>query len=355
MLCRYVAAFATRGIAHEDGELLLYSDSETSIVLTKNSAALLHDADRGAALSYMMLRGLYDAGDLDQERLDREVAAIAERREKRLRGASQLVVTANRTVEPTLDGPKADLESFSLCWDAVDKNKVISDARPVVYRALASVMLTSRGSPALDHLAEAVYLIESGDHILYSLSSQLTATGVASYKFSEEDVELANESYRAISSSDLDSVCRLLRYSADSATDEFQAFLTAFNALEVLVGKLFKAYTKECPVGWEKALRPGYKDRFVTWATCSSTRSPTLADRFQKVASFLEPQPPASDFETFKRLKDLRDNLAHGRPWSGARQETRDALSLTLKYLRLHLRYVSKICGSSSSELRNAE
>jgi hypothetical protein len=159
MQCRYIAAFAARGITHEDGELIIHRDSKVSIILTKNSADLLRDADRAEALRHLMLKGVFHAESFDHGRLDCEAAAIVKRRENVVGRAPQLVVTVNRAVEPSLDGPRVDQASFSLYWDAVDKNKVKNEVRPVAYRALAAVMVSSRGSPAIDHLLEAVYLV----------------------------------------------------------------------------------------------------------------------------------------------------------------------------------------------------
>lgn len=98
MLCRYVATYVAHAIAlpGELNSVHLYKDAteRVSAVLVKDPTELLADADRGAAMAAVVLRGVFgfpDSRDVDAKIAER-VAAISKARKEAAREAPFVVI-----------------------------------------------------------------------------------------------------------------------------------------------------------------------------------------------------------------------------------------------------------------------
>ena len=113
----------------------------------KDPSKLLADADRGAALAGVLLRGVFgspDPRDVEAKLAD-HVAEISEARKKAARDAPFLVITVELDVQSDFGGTHNDRPSYSIYFDAVGKDDIRASARPKADRVLAAAIVASDG------------------------------------------------------------------------------------------------------------------------------------------------------------------------------------------------------------------
>ncbi len=130
---------------------------------------------------------------------------------------------------------------------------------------------------------------------------------------------------------------RSIRGIRDEATDELQAFIAAWSALEIFVNATFKSTYENRFFGIMADGAPeAAKPVFARFKDVMSDKY-GLANKFLIVASVLDPSAATEDATEFGRLKKIRDDLLHALISPAGPLPTNGAQKLLLKYMKLHL------------------
>jgi hypothetical protein len=341
MECRYVAVFAAHAMAlpSEVSALPIYQSDNVSAVLTDDPTDLLRDAERGAVLGTLLLKGVFGSPDPRSfdEKLREEMAASADARRRAAGSAPFLVVMVTLDTEVSLRDPHKDVTGFALYFDATDKDAIRAKARPQADRILAAVIVAFDGDPRFDRLLESIYLIAPDQRVLYSLTATVGAAAILVRAFPADLADLVSR-YLAVSRKaggvDLTTVYSLLRTAIDGRTEPLRAFVAGWSALEIFVNKVFSLYDQ---VWFERLAESRTAAEIDVLSRMRSVSRHRLTDKFTAMAVVLDSDNAVADTTAFDKLKGERDKLFH----SGAHEEAglpaERAISLTRKYLRLHV------------------
>lgn len=136
---------------------------------------------------------------------------------------------------------------------------------------------------------------------------------------------------------DLDSVERLYCQMAEYGSDPLKAFLSGWAALEILIAKSFKLSEQAFLSPLTKAEQPNLRERFLGRIRGVMKDKYRLADKFIAVTAVLFPvasdDEVQEDYERFCRLKDLRDSIFHGEPFSERDLPVHELAALLRRYV----------------------
>jgi len=136
---------------------------------------------------------------------------------------------------------------------------------------------------------------------------------------------------------DLRKPVSLLRTSLNRATDEPQGFIAAWAAIEIFVNQTFKStYGPRWYQTIESSVHESAK-RAIERIDDVMKDKYRVSDKFLIIASVLDPDFAVADERDFRRLKEIRDNLAHGLDLPEGPLPTESVQKLLLKFMRLHL------------------
>jgi hypothetical protein len=120
------------------------------------------------------------------------------------------------------------------------------------------------------------------------------------------------------------------------ATDNLEAFLTAWAGLEVFVNKTFKETYERLIYSRLGGAAPLAATPFIVRLREVMKDKYNIRDKFVALASALDEADADGDIELFKRLKSERDDL-HQMNFVLHALPTEQTQILLRKYLRLHL------------------
>jgi len=277
------------------------------------------------------------------EKLAREVADLVAARRRTVGSAPYFVVTVTLDAEVSLQKPHEDLTDFSIYIDAIDKEAVRAKARPLVDRVVAATIIASESDPRFDRLSESIYLITPDDRVLYSLTFSAEGASLLVRAPTREMESLVGRYMLASateSGSDLSSVFGLLRAAVDGSAEPLRAFVAAWSALEIFTNKLFKSYEQ---IWFDQLVRDRTTAEVAHLLRIRDVMrgKHSLTDRFTVIAVVLNAESAATDIPVFNELKRARDALLHRRAQEKGNLPAPRVLSLTHKYLRLHLERVA--------------
>jgi hypothetical protein len=345
MKCTYVATYIAHDVAVPtgSGSVQLYADyaDRTVAVLANDPSEILADADRGAAVASVVLRGVFGSADpRDIEvKLAEQVEGIRKDRLRLAASAPFLVVSVDLEVEPDLSGPHIDQTAYSVYFDAVDKKDIRATARPVADRVVAVAIIASQAHTRYDRIRESIYLTADDGRLIYPLSFTGHAPSLSVRSVDPELPAIVARyaaAARATPQPDLTTVYSLIRAAADGRTEPLRAFIAAWSALEIFTNKVFKQYER----AWFDALaaeRVPADVRQLSRIREVMSGKYRLVDSFTILASILAPGDADSDIATFGELKKARDALFHAGALGESDLPADRALAIVRKYVRLHL------------------
>jgi len=137
---------------------------------------------------------------------------------------------------------------------------------------------------------------------------------------------------------DLEKVVRLHAQSLDRSIDNLRAFISAWSALEILLGNIFPFYQEmlSAEIGKVSA-SPGFKS-YLARITKIMKDKHNIKDKFAIISMFLDEEQNNSDIEIFRKVKKIRDRLSHGEQIPDEILPTKDVQRLFEKYFRNHIR-----------------
>jgi hypothetical protein len=260
---RYVAAYLVEGIqSPANGPLLLHSDAEQGreIYLTGHTHEGLHHIDTAVTIANLILNASFQNGILDLGEVRNHVPTVYQGRIQRY-GASGafLVVEASHEQEAAAIGQIGQSDNREFClalpngfMDATrERHKKFLDQ---VQAFLAFAMPSVTGFERVGHCIVANH--PSGKP-LYVLSFAMTGRLSVSSAIPAGGPEMFAALYRHSSElADFQTAFRLAAGSGSNARDNLRAFLFAFTALEVFVGKFSNQYGAQLDLLTEKDHSP---------------------------------------------------------------------------------------------------
>ena len=251
-----------------------------------------------------------------------------------------LLIEACGTVDPVDGGRIDDMGTCGLGLRLFDPTTLVDAGKIALDAAIAGIalMLPPHTTPTVEALGTVGYAVESpSGRFLYSLES--SASGSIT-PFTSIDAgrlgEIPSAVERLFKSADLRTVVHLLSRSLQT-TDDLQAFLTAWAALEVFLDKAFKTYKPkiytQLKAGVAAAAVP-FVERLQK--VIEEDARYNVRDKFVVVSSFLNSVDAGADLTMFVGLKKQRDGIHDMKsPAGGYRASATQGL--LRKYLRLFL------------------
>lgn len=342
---RLIAAFTVRGL-HPDGggEVTLVDRPPLRATLVGNPDSYLEHPDASNALANLMLRGLF-GGETPEGTPEERIAAFVTEarleRQKRHGSTPYLVITVDG--QKDVPGPKAqrEEESFVVWIDGGDRQGVLQAHEAAITSTVNSLILYDETIAGITKVAESVIYFRLDGKPIYARTVSMGGASAYVSRTPPPDATAEIQSlFDSVSSSEgLSTVLNLLRRSFElESEDRFQAFLAAWLALEVFVGKTFGRY--EGLMLPDSSLNSTSKAARRYWGRIKEVMKDKyrFSDRFAAIAFQLDPDRADDDLASASQVKDLRDGIVH----RGDRVEPRDlpleaTRRLARKYVLLHL------------------
>ena len=351
MKTRYIGIWKLHGAntlasPNKDIELARLSDPAVVVRITADPEPYFARIDEAAALANRLINGLTgvfggDQGLTFEQAFATELTKVKSGRSNQSSSGVFVVLEGETEVSSPNFRLRKDNERFAVCFDAIDKSKVMVLFRPSIQTVLAAIALSlpANAERQMDCMGEVLYLVEpDSQKPIYTFTVEFGAAKL-SIATPLTDAVLSNAAKHISKLSDEKALTRptsLLSTSLDRGTDELEAFIAAWSALEIFVNATFKT-TYE--LRWFDIMQDGApisaKPVFQRFKDVMSDKY-RLADKFLIIASVLDSDPATTDAENFRNLKSVRDNLSHGLE-TPTHLPTEAVQNLLFKYLSLHL------------------
>lgn len=345
LLCAHVVAYTVEGItlpSGEERELLSRPADRFRCLITSAPNSHLEHGDRSGALAEGLASGWFHADH--QDALPERIAASiyrAQTASAKQFGARPFIIMR---VEKDIDGnivAHRNILGSTICFDAVDKEAVRAESRPIVAATLAALASLAEPVCGFNKAADFLELTKSDGTSVFSLSTTfgnaILATTIASPLLAE--IPQRYDLIRKASS--LVRVSRLIQQSLEQRTDRFRSFLAAWNALEILVNKTFPQYEDaffaELSSGLGSGVAPGQTRAVYAGRIRTVMKDKyNVADRFALIASALSSATCDNDLQTFREAKKFRDKLSHGDDVLEGLLPADETRRLVQRYFTLH-------------------
>ena len=297
--------------------------------LTSSPEPDLIHVDKSLALGAQLLKGLYspDGEGTPEDRLAREIEAVRAQRTKRTSSGVFVVFEAEEDLGPAPKfDARRDCADYSVAFEGIDKSEVHAKygAKAAIVLAALGLSLADDADRRFQKVGTVVYLVEPGTEkpiYVYNFTVNPARLSLARQLTDDVAATATKTAPAVLRAQSLARSTRLLVSSLEEATDALQAFISAWSALEIFVNASFKD-TYE--VRWTASALP-------------NAEKPTLAGKFEYIASILDPANSAADGDEFRRLKGIRDKFFHAVATPRELLPTDAIQKLCMKYMKLHL------------------
>lgn len=250
---RYIAIYKLHGankLPEEaaSAKLLASQSPAVTAILTDAPEPYFIHINKSAALGAQLLQGLFapDQKGTWQERLAATVEEVKARRTEKT-GTGVFLVFDGETDIPTPEfGLRRDTDDFAISFDAIAKSEIRESFRPFVQSVMTALGLSfSEGADRrIEILGDVVFLIDPSDgKPIYDFSAQFgeVRLSVASPLTGQVISEAAVLAPKLVTLKDMARPTSLLITSFEVTTDNLQAFIAAWSALEICVNTTFKS------------------------------------------------------------------------------------------------------------------
>ena len=334
----------------------LASGDDWSYTLVKDVDDACAISDRGMALGHLALQGMFVAGKDGtlEERLAAEVEEIRQARRNKTGAYPLLLFAGHGQVDVAIGEPARQRDDYILTFDAFDK-AVIRQRYAHQHRAMQlALALESKTRVRFDEATTGIYCTNADGNTVYSLtfSGNAEAT-VASALASDSPAAVARRFALLSKSSHLESTVRLFADMATYGREPFRVFVSGWAALEILIKKTFKEYEERFFGDVQIPHQRDLADQFLSRIRQSMAKNLNVLDQFLVVSSVLLPaqdsESAEADLSIFKRIKKLRDDIAHGSAFDESQLPIVELSNLLMKYLAAHAVQVNRDANLPSS------
>jgi hypothetical protein len=346
MQFKYQAVYRVRGLAlsPDDGDMPLFDEEgQIKVTLTRDPSPLIPILERGAALPYLLLRGIV-GNPVQGEFPENLRMAIAEGRTERERQFGQsgyVLIEFYGDIEASITDPSRVLGDFLLCFEAYDKNALAAQLQPQISTVLCALRMTGGEDYHFDYVLAGSYLIEDTGRIVHSLSTSGGRADVfGSRNITNEQLGRIREDLGLLRKDpSLERVVRLHSHSLNRRLDNFRAFHSAWNALEIFVNKLAPAYKAKATQELSDPNAAANRKKELESSLTKLAGKITVSYNFELISRYLGEEGRDADLASFALLKRARNLVIHGQDFVEDELPTADVHRLFDKYLRNHLRY----------------
>lgn len=341
-----LSAYKVRGIVQkaDSPDLSIYNDTATGLRATITGDLNRHwnVLDRQSALASMLLQGQIQEplDDHFNENLSTHIDTIRKQRTELGGGDAALVVEVQGEVEANLPEFTRKVEDFLLCFDAYDKKALYAKTQSQVSSVITALRIGGSGRFEFETIGHGSYLSTDEGTVVHSYSMEMGTPSVyvSSPLTDAQIIRVADDINLILKSGDIERVVRLHAHSLGKASDNFRAFIAAWSALEILIGKLFPIYQGLLSLDLRKvSAAPGLRAYLDRVASVMEGKY-SLTDKFAVMTVFLDDEGKADEVNTFRNLKKFRDRLSHGESIPDDTLPTREVQMLFEKYARNHVR-----------------
>lgn len=339
----YTAAWVVVGgisLRKDSPPIELVSSRDSRFLLTRDPDAVLARVDQGSAIGRLMLKGLVgQRGAVDfPSALVAEIEEIKGERKKKIGEQAILLFEAQGEIDAKLKEPLHEHDTFIIAFDAVDKSRVRQIHQADIEAMKMAVAFESETPSRFADLTDGTYLLTEAGKIVYSITFSMSGEVSVSRSLSDDAAKRISTCYAALNGADdLDSVERLFSQMAEHGTERLKAFLSGWAALEIFIAKSFKSYEQAFLSPFTKAEQRTLRERFLGRIKDVMKDKYRLTDKFIAVTTVLFPgaadENVRQDYEKFCRLKDLRDSIFHGEPFSEKELPVHELAALLRKYV----------------------
>ena len=337
----YIAAYLVEGLqSPADGPLLLFSDAQQGkkVFLTGYTHDGLNHIDSvhtiGIALTAMFHGETWDPNQFGPY--------LAETQQNRIRrygdNAAFLVVEASHEADAASIGMIGQSEDRDYCLAITNGFKDAARERHKHFLDQSQTFL-SFAMPSVTGFEETGSCIVA-DHPSGKPLYVLSASMIGRLSVSSPIPENGPEQFATLfqHSAELDNfqtVFRLSAGSASNARDNLRAFLFAFTALEVFVGKCIHWYKTQLEGLTERDRSPKIHTYLERLRQCKEEH--VLSYKFALIASFLALDNLDETITKFDQAKKCRNDIVHGDPFDEAALPIAKVRNWLGELVRLHL------------------
>lgn len=317
----YVSAWKVIGginMAAADVARVLHETDQYRITLSPSPDNHLAIIDKGAAAANLLLRGLFNAEKFPDPAasIARQVEELRAERRGKSAGVTVLVIEAFGTSEATIQKTN-EVDGMVLTFDAVDKAAIRAAHKEQIDSAKLAVAFESEPPSRLEKFTEGIYLTDTAQRTIHSITLQMNARGYVSSRVTDEAATRISERFISVDSqAELRSICRLYAQMAENEDEPLKAFLFGWSALEILVAKMFVAFEEQFMSPLLGGPQTRLRERFLRRVRDVMKDKYRLVEKFTCVTVVLFPDAADADvdgyLEKFERLKRMRDKLLHG-------------------------------------------
>ncbi|MBU0462053.1 MAG: hypothetical protein KKD21_06295 [Proteobacteria bacterium] len=183
MRFKYISLYQIRGLTHKpaEGDIQLHAKENDTIslkaVLTDKPDQYCYDIDRALSLGNFLLRGMVGQQD-ESAQIKENIENIQKSRRGKIEDSEALIFIGEGKTEADLNQPLRDTDDYTLGFDIINKEDIVSLFKDEINSTLAAFCLASERIPLqIKHLRSGVFLIDEQAKPIYSFS--LTGSGEA--------------------------------------------------------------------------------------------------------------------------------------------------------------------------------
>lgn len=301
------------------------------------------NCDQGMALGHLTLQGIFGPAKIGtlEERLAAEIEKIRLARSKKIGGSPLLLFVGNGEIDVSASEPALQREDYILKFDAFDKETIRKQFVHQHRSMQLALALESKSRVRFDQVATGVYCTNADGHTVHSVSILLNAEATVSSAMEKNSADAIARRFALLNkSSQLESTVRLFADMATYGREPFRVFISGWTAFEILIKKTFKDYEKKFFGDVQISHQRNLADQFLSRVRESMVKSISVIDQFLVVSSVLLPAQDSdiaeNDLSVFKRIKKVRDDIAHGSAFDESLLPIVELSDLLMKYLAAH-------------------
>lgn len=299
--------------------------------------------DQGMAVGHLTLQGIFGPTKIGtlEERLAAEIEEIRLARSKKIGGSPMLLFVGNGEVNVSVGQPTQQRDDYIVTFDAFNKDAIRQQFAHQHRSMQLALALESKSRVRFDQVATGVYCTNADGHTVHSLSFALNAEATVSSAMAQDGADAIARRFALLNkSSQLESTVRLFADMATYGREPFRVFISGWTAFEILIKKTFKDYEKKFFGDVQIPHQRNLADQFLSRIRESMVKNISVIDQFLVVSSVLLPAQESdiaeNDLSVFKRIKKVRDDIAHGSAFDESLLPIAELSDLLMKYLAAH-------------------
>lgn len=341
----YINIYRFEGISGNnlDEDKILYQDDARGITVLLTNDINRHclKLDTGLACASLLLRGMFGGEKLQDLpiAIDAEVTKIQEERASKKKTGTHAVIIVKGNAELNINQKlHRETDQFRICFDAIDKESLQKLHKDKIHSIVSSLSMSTIPEYHAERETSGIYFIDEKDKPLYSFTMQGgRARVITSRPINDvEENEIAKIIGLSVNNQQLKTPFRLFTQSLEFTQDELRSFISAWTALEIFTNKVFSSYEEKFIGNIADDHGTHGVNQFLTRIKDVMKDKYRLSDKFALIASFLSDEIE-KDMELFKSMKNLRDDISHGKEFNEEALPVENARKLVAKYLKSHM------------------